>query len=303
MVSTVPLYHLYGDPPNDEAFDFIHVERIASRSSVNDWQIRPHRHRNLFQILLIERGGGTMMLETKELQFSAPSAILVPAVVTHAFQFKPNITNGWVVTFTDDVVATLTNGARAAPSRLIAFTEHPIVPISEEAECGRLSNLCAELLEEYSLAREGYQLMMRGLLAQTAVGIVRLATSLARTGSVTLHPADATVAKFRAFVDEYFHTERTLGFYAEKLCMTSDRLNDHVRRATGVTAGRVIRQRLITEAKRRLVFSGVPVSRIAADLGFADASHFTRFFRKYTSKAPHAFRDEVATNRELLKIE
>ena len=163
MASTVPLFHLYGDPPNDEAFDFIHVETIASRSTINDWNIRPHRHRNLSQILLIERGGGTMMLEATELQFAAPSAILVPAVVTHAFSFTPNVTNGWVVTFTDDVVTTLTNGARAAPSRLSAFTEHPIVPIGDEAECARLSNLCGELLEEYSLAREGYQLMMRGL--------------------------------------------------------------------------------------------------------------------------------------------
>ena len=39
-------------------FDFIHIETIASRSSIHDWMIRAHRHRNLFQILLIERGGG-----------------------------------------------------------------------------------------------------------------------------------------------------------------------------------------------------------------------------------------------------
>src|SRR5664279_3820384 len=55
--STLPLFHLYGDPPDDSAFDFIHIETIASRSSVHDWTIRAHRHRNLFQILLIEKGG------------------------------------------------------------------------------------------------------------------------------------------------------------------------------------------------------------------------------------------------------
>ena len=48
----LPLFHLYGDPPDDQAFDFIHVETIASRSSVHDWLIRAHRHRNLFQVLL-----------------------------------------------------------------------------------------------------------------------------------------------------------------------------------------------------------------------------------------------------------
>ena len=54
-VPALPLFHLYGDPPDDSAFDFIHIETIASRSSVHDWTIRAHRHRNLFQILLIEK--------------------------------------------------------------------------------------------------------------------------------------------------------------------------------------------------------------------------------------------------------
>ena len=56
--AALPLFHLYGDPPDDQAFDFIHIETIASRSSVHDWTIRAHRHRNLFQILLIGSGGG-----------------------------------------------------------------------------------------------------------------------------------------------------------------------------------------------------------------------------------------------------
>src|SRR5437588_770406 len=56
----LPLFHLYGDPPDDQAFDFIHVETIGSRSALHDWTILAHRHRNLFQVLLIERGGGEM---------------------------------------------------------------------------------------------------------------------------------------------------------------------------------------------------------------------------------------------------
>ena len=44
--AALPLFHLYGDPPDDQAFDFIHIETIASRSSIHDWTIRAHRHRN-----------------------------------------------------------------------------------------------------------------------------------------------------------------------------------------------------------------------------------------------------------------
>ncbi len=185
---------------------------------------------------------------------------------------------------------------RAAPAkrctRLRALAVQPVIPIGDETERTRLSTLCVELNEEHGMAREGYRLAMRGLLVLIAVGVARLAASRARTGTVTLHPADATVAQLRNLVDEFFRTERLLGFYAEKLGMTVDRLNDHVKRATGVTAGHLIRQRVLTESKRQLVFTAQPIHDIAAELAFADASHFARFFRKHTGITPHEFRDQ-----------
>jgi len=292
MVSALPLFHLYGDPPDDQAFDFIHVETVASRSSVHDWTIRAHRHRNLFQILLIERGGGEMTFEAARLPFAAPAAILVPAAIAHGFRFEPNVTAGWVLSFTEDAAFALADRAGEALSRLRALAAHPIVTIADEAERARLSALCTELFEEGSLAREGYRMAMRSLLALIAVGVARLAASRARTGSVTLQPADATVAQLRALVDEFFRGEHQLGFYAEKLGMTIDRLNDHVKRATGVTAGHLIRQRLLTEAKRQLVFTTQPIQDIAQELAFSDPSHFARFFRKHSGTTPHEFREQ-----------
>jgi len=290
MANALPLFHLYGDPPDDQAFDFIHVETIPSRSSVNDWTIRAHRHRNLFQILLIERGGGEMTYEAAKLPFAAPAAILVPAAVAHGFRFEPG-TEGWVMSFTEDAAFALADRSGEALSRLRALAAHPIIPITGETERTRLSALCAELFEEGSLAREGYRMAMRSLLALIAVGVARLAASRARTGSITLQPADATVAQLRTLVDEYFRREHQLGFYAEKLGMTVDRLNDHVKRATGVTAGHLIRQRLLTEAKRQLVFTTQPIQDVAEELAFSDPSHFARFFRKQTGTTPHEFRE------------
>jgi AraC family transcriptional regulator, transcriptional activator of pobA len=291
MAGPLPLFHLYGDPPDEQAFDFIHIETIASRSSIHDWTIRAHRHRNLFQILLIERGGGTMTFEAATLPFAAPAAILVPATVAHGFRFEPNVTNGWVVSFTEDAAGALTGRAVEALIRLRTLAEAPIIPIGDETEQARLSALCVELNEEHSLAREGYRLAMRGLLVLIAVGVARLAASRARTGAVTLHPSDTTVARLRNLIDEFFRTERLLEFSAQKLGMTVDRLNDHVKRSTGITAGHLIRQRVLTEAKRQLVFTTQPIHEIAAELAFADPSHFARFFRKATGTTPHDFRD------------
>jgi AraC family transcriptional activator of pobA len=122
--------------------------------------------------------------------------------------------------------------------------------------------------------------------------VARLAASRDRSGTVTLQPTDATLDALRKLVDEHFREQRLLNFYAGKLSMTVDRLNDHVKRATGVTAGHLIRQRVLTEAKRQLVFTAEPIHQIAYDLAFSDPSHFARFFRKQTGTTPQAFRDQ-----------
>jgi len=291
--SALPLFHLYGDPPDDSAFDFIHIETIASRSSLHEWTIRAHRHRNLFQLLLIEKGGGEMSFETAIVPFSAPAAILVPATTAHGFRFKPQITDGWVVSFTEDVADALGDQSGEALARLRAVAANPLVPLTSAAEARRLSALCRDLDEEASLAREGFRLAMRGLLALIAIEVVRLSVSRARSGSVTLEPADAQVDQLRQLIEEHFRKERVISFYAEKLAMTADRLNDHVKRATGVTAGHLIRQRVLTEAKRQLVFTSQAIHEIAYDLAFSDPSHFTRFFRKQTGSTPQAFRERA----------
>jgi len=290
-MTALPLFHLYGDPPDDSAFDFIHIETIASRSSLHEWTIRAHRHRNLFQILLIEKGGGEMSFETATVPFSAPAAILIPATTAHGFRFDPQVTDGWVVSFTEDVTDALGDQSGEALARLKAVAVDPLVSLKSAAEAKRLSALCADLDEEASLAREGFRLAMRGLLALIAIEVVRLGVSRARTGAVTLEPADARVDELRRLIEEHFRKERLISFYAEKLAMTADRLNDHVKRATGVTAGHLIRQRVLTEAKRQLVFTAQPIHEIAYDLAFSDPSHFTRFFRKQTGTTPQAFRE------------
>ena len=114
---------------------------------------------------------------------------------------------------------------------------------------------------------------------------------------MALEPTGATVEALRKLVEEHFHKERQLAFYADKLAMTVDRLNDHVKRATGVTAGHLIRQRVLTEAKRQLVFTSQPIHEIAYDLGVlrpvalrpllpqADRHHAARIPRRRTRAA------------------
>src|SRR5262249_19910599 len=178
--------------------DFIHIETIASRSSIHDWTIRAHRHRNLFQILLIERGGGDMTFEASTISFDAPCAILVPATSAHGFRFRPVVTDGWVPTFTEDVADGRGDGRGEGLARLKALAAEPVVPLGE-AERDRLLRLAGELHEEAFLARAGYRIAMRGLLALIAVEVARLAAGRARAGEqgVGLEPPGGAGARPR----------------------------------------------------------------------------------------------------------
>jgi AraC family transcriptional regulator, transcriptional activator of pobA len=288
-VISLPLFHLYGDPPDEQSFDFVHIETISSRSSLHDWMIDIHRHSNLFQILMVGRGGGKMRFEVTTAAFAAPAAILVPARVAHGFWFQES-TEGWVLSFTEDVTQMFGNQLSAATTHLNALAAEPVVPMTDIKQVNRLSTLCAGLQEELLLCREGFRLATRSYLALIVTEVARLAAARGPSGAVTLKPTDPIVDRLRELVEKNFRSERLLDFYAAKLAMTPDRLNDHVKRATGITAGHLVRQRVLTEAKRQLVFSNRPIHEIAYDLAFADPSHFVRSFRKYTGVTPQVFR-------------
>ena len=56
------------------------------------------------------------------------------------------------------------------------------------------------------------------------------------------------------------------------------------------SAGDLIRNRILLEAKRLLIHEKKTASEIAYELGFADNSYFGRFFKKYENTTPDGFK-------------
>ncbi len=59
----------------------------------------------------------------------------------------------------------------------------------------------------------------------------------------------------------------------------------------GKTAGEIIRDRVLLEAKRLLTNASLTVTEAAHNLNFQDNSYFNRFFKKYTGATPDEFRN------------
>ncbi|WP_298213342.1 hypothetical protein [Acidovorax sp.] len=54
--SSIQPYSLFGE--SQHLPDVLHCETITARSVLHDWELAPHRHQRLHQVLLIESGGG-----------------------------------------------------------------------------------------------------------------------------------------------------------------------------------------------------------------------------------------------------
>jgi AraC-like DNA-binding protein len=61
----------------------------------------------------------------------------------------------------------------------------------------------------------------------------------------------------------------------------------------GVSAGELIRNRVLLEAKRMLTNPQLSISEISLKLNFSDNSYFTKFFKKLEDITPEEFRKKI----------
>ncbi|MEL6385418.1 MAG: AraC family transcriptional regulator, partial [Cyanobacteria bacterium J06626_18] len=66
-----------------------------------------------------------------------------------------------------------------------------------------------------------------------------------------------------------------------------------IKRKTGKTVNTWITEKTIAEAQALLSRSPQPIQQIAYQLGFKDAPHFSRFFKKQTGLSPSDFRQQL----------
>jgi len=103
---------------------------------------------------------------------------------------------------------------------------------------------------------------------------------------------DILVFQFYNLVHQFYETERTVQFYADFLKRTPKYLTTLIRLRTGNSASKVITELVIIKAKSYLSATDLPIYEIAHRLHFADATTFSRYFRKHTQQTPSIYREQ-----------
>lgn len=98
------------------------------------------------------------------------------------------------------------------------------------------------------------------------------------------------IDKFMKLVESHLKEQHSVQYYADKLCITPNYLNEIVTSTKGISAKQYIRNKVMDEAQRLLTYTDFPISDIAFELHFSTVSYFIRSFRQYTGTTPLLYR-------------
>lgn len=212
--------------------------------------------------------------------FSDPGQVLVKE--------EPTTFWGTHVEFTGEFLA-LHPGLRELPLVQNPHHGHELRLTATEADT--VAELLAQLEAEYQRPGEWQARLLGAYLTVLLTLLSRVYTAQ--------HPCPVPSAEqrllraFQAEVEASFREVREVGAYAGRLHVSAGHLSEVVKAQSGRPALRHLHERLVLEARRLLLHSGQSLKEIAYELGFQDASYFTRFFKRETGSTPAGYRASI----------
>ena len=284
MIPSIPVFKLYGEQHDWLSPDLLHCETISLRSRVHDWEIRPHRHADLCQLLYVHKGRAQIEVEGQRHVLEQSAIQVIPPLCVHGFQFSPNV-EGFVLTLAAPLVAQLQAQLGGNISLLQRVASYPAGKDSDY-----LNNLFSEVQREYVGAQPARDMLLQSLISVLLVWVARQVIQR-REARQLLPRGREYLGLFNQQVEAQFRQQPGVEQLAHQVGISVAHLNSICRELAGQSALQIIHQRLLLEAKRHLIYTPLTISEVADSLGFADPAYFARFFRRLSGTSPSAFRE------------
>jgi AraC-like DNA-binding protein len=234
----------------------------------------PIQRADFHVIAIVESGRGRVSVDFVEHRFSDREVIWIRPGRVHCWNDIKAL-RGTIVLFRQD----------SAPSHFVAVDSYGPAswrPTSSwPLVCAAISHLRSEhdlsASTPLSARREILQALLQVLILRIAEG-------------APLQSARRQV--FTAYVeavDTHCTNTRQVTWYARHLGYSQRTLSRATLEVCGRTAKQFVDDRLVLEAKRLLVHSGLTVAECATRTGFDDSSNFSKFFRARTGRTPGEF--------------
>lgn len=290
MAKTIPVYDICSID-NESAQRGLMIQRFGAYLLKHYQNLHPpHRH-SFHHLVLFTRGKGTHTIDFETFTVKPFQVYFMVPGQVHSWHFEGE-TEGYIVHFNESLFTTfLQNGQYLERFPFFSGNSEDGVcqlPVTAHDETIRLFE---SMLEEINQGAAMSVDMIRLKLIELFILVDRNCSGAQRRNV----PQQKLVLlrNFKQLIDKQFRRIKLPKEYAELLYITPNHLNALCQDLLGKTAGDLIRDRILLEAKRLLTNADMTVTEIAYDLNFQDNSYFTRFFRKYTGVTPEEFRKKI----------
>lgn len=286
--NAIPFYDLYGEAFIRQEPNVAHVEDIATRSRGLGWEIAPHRHNRLSQIIAVFDGQWTVDLDDKYHELQGNWLVLIPAGVVHGFHFASN-TQGFVLSLNDSLLA---GQSESTAGELPALVWKPqALEFKDTQQIERFCNYIKLLKHELTADEVAQNLAVNYLVQLILVTVLRQQRLQAMTLS-NVSRESSILLKFRVLIEQHYMQHLAVKDYAQQLHISISKLNRLCQTLLNDSPKAIIHQRLVIEAKRRLIYTKQSVEEISEVLGFNDPAYFSRFFKQMVGVTAGAFRQQ-----------
>lgn len=249
----------------------------------------PHRH-SFYQLLYITKSdGGRHIIDFEEHEVKPGMLYIIAPSQVHEWIFNDS-TEGVLINFNEIYFSSFL----ANSNYLLDFPfftangNHSVIDITKENLTESVEDLLAKTKEEYSSCNECKQDLIKLLLLELFIRINR--TIVVNQSSVANRHNYITFRNFEKLIEQNYTKLRLPKDYAKLLFITPNHLNALCKQLSGKSAGDIIRNRILLEAKRQMINSTQTISEIGWLLNFEDNSYFTKFFKKHEGVTPDEFR-------------
>ncbi|WP_459213038.1 helix-turn-helix domain-containing protein [Aquimarina rhabdastrellae] len=133
--------------------------------------------------------------------------------------------------------------------------------------------------------------MLRILLKRFIIKTTRLIKEQTQVDHIYSDKLDV-LRNYNFLVETHFRKEHSVTFYAQQLNKSPKTLSNSFSEYKKGPL-QIIHDRIILEAKRLLTYTDKSAKEISYELGFEDASHLSRLFKKHTGVSPSAFKKSI----------
>ena len=234
---------------------------------------------------VLEKGLGSIMIEFQEVEIPAPALYyILPAQIHH--RMRNEAAEGWFIALDTAFIPRKCRDVFEGQLLLQA----PFRCTQEQLK--QFRDLLCLLREKWEEAAKPFQAPVIQGLVQAFIGLAAGCYYDLRGDEVKQSSMATLASEFKKLLVAHLRTIKRPAAYAAELNVSESYLNEALRKTTGFPVSYWIQQEVALEAKRLLYYSELNVKQIAHNLGYADHSYFSRFFRKAVGVSALAFREQ-----------